>query len=86
MGVTVTVAASDNGASDGVQDGQLHVDFPASSPYVVACGGTTLTASGGAISSKRSQEEAPTPGPRFAWEACWRWASRRYLGPQEPRC
>jgi kumamolisin len=44
MGKTVFVAAGDNGSSDGVTDGQNHVDFPASSPYVVGCGGTTLEA------------------------------------------
>lgn len=39
-GVTVTVAAGDNGSGDG-EAGQ-HVDFPASSPYVLGCGGTSL--------------------------------------------
>jgi kumamolisin len=53
MGVTVTVAAGDDGATDGAADGQLHVDFPAASPFVVACGGTTLKASAGAISSEQ---------------------------------
>src|ERR1700733_9927505 len=42
MGITVCVAAGDNGSSDGVSDGQAHVDFPASSPYALACGGTKL--------------------------------------------
>jgi kumamolisin len=44
MGVTVCVAAGDNGSSDGINDGQNHVDFPASSPFVLACGGSTLQA------------------------------------------
>jgi kumamolisin len=44
MGKTVFVAAGDNGSSDGVSDGQNHVDFPASAPYAVGCGGTTLEA------------------------------------------
>ncbi|MBV9733143.1 MAG: S53 family peptidase [Verrucomicrobia bacterium] len=44
MGKTVFVAAGDSGSSDGESDGANHVDFPASSPYVVACGGTTLEA------------------------------------------
>jgi kumamolisin len=44
LGVTVTVAAGDNGSSDGVSGGQPHVDFPASSPHALACGGTTLQA------------------------------------------
>ncbi|HEX3683446.1 MAG TPA: S53 family peptidase [Bryobacteraceae bacterium] len=52
LGITITVAAGDNGSSDGETDGQLHVDFPASSPYVLACGGTKLQASGGTISSE----------------------------------
>jgi len=52
VGVTVTVAAGDNGSSDGVTDGNLHVDFPASSPYALACGGTTLAGSNGKISSE----------------------------------
>jgi kumamolisin len=52
LGVTVTVAAGDNGSTDGTGDGKLHVDFPASSPYTLACGGTTLKASGNKISSE----------------------------------
>ncbi|HVY74480.1 MAG TPA: S53 family peptidase [Puia sp.] len=42
LGVTITVAAGDNGSSDRQTDGQAHVDFPAGSPYVLACGGTKL--------------------------------------------
>ena len=34
VGVTVTVAAGDDGSSDGVDDGQLHVDLPACLPPV----------------------------------------------------
>ena len=49
LGVTVCCAAGDNGSGDGVTDGRAHVDFPASSPHVLACGGTRLEASGGAI-------------------------------------
>ena len=45
-GITVYVAAGDNGSDDGVGDGTNHVDFPASSPNVCACGGTKLTLSG----------------------------------------
>jgi kumamolisin len=44
MGVTICAAAGDNGSSDGVDDGKPHVDFPASSPHVLACGGTKLLA------------------------------------------
>src|SRR6202453_4183577 len=53
LGVTVCVAAGDNGSSDGVTTDTLnHVDFPASSPNVLACGGTTLEASGNTINSE----------------------------------
>jgi kumamolisin len=54
LGITVTVAAGDNGSSDGEQDGKNHCDYPASSPYALACGGTRLEAdtSTGAISSE----------------------------------
>ena len=42
LGVTITAAAGDNGSSDSETDGKVHVDFPASSPYALACGGTRL--------------------------------------------
>jgi len=42
MGITVCVAAGDDGSSDGINDGQAHVDFPCASPYVLAVGGTLL--------------------------------------------
>jgi kumamolisin len=52
LGVTVCVAAGDNGSGDG-QSG-THVDFPASSPHALACGGTSLrgNAGTGVISSE----------------------------------
>jgi kumamolisin len=52
LGVSVTVAAGDNGSADSVTDGQQHVDFPASAPHALSCGGTTLEASGASISSE----------------------------------
>jgi kumamolisin len=52
LGVTVIAAAGDSGSSDGQSDGKLHVDFPASSPYALACGGTKLEGSGSKISSE----------------------------------
>jgi kumamolisin len=42
MGITVCAASGDDGASDQVHDGRVHVHFPASSPYVLAVGGTML--------------------------------------------
>ena len=41
-GVTVLAAAGDDGSNDNVDDGQAHCDYPASDPFVLACGGTTL--------------------------------------------
>ena len=49
LGITITAAAGDNGSSDGVNDGKNHVDFPASSPHVLAAGGTSLLVANGAI-------------------------------------
>jgi kumamolisin len=52
MGVTICCASGDSGSSDGVGDGKAHVDFPASSPNVLGCGGTKLVAAGNAIGSE----------------------------------
>jgi len=52
LGVTVTVAAGDDGSSDGVSSGQPTVDYPASSPSVLGCGGTRLLGSGSTINSE----------------------------------
>jgi subtilase family serine protease len=40
-GINIFVASGDNGSSDGIP-GTINVDFPASSPYVIGCGGTNL--------------------------------------------
>ena len=50
VGVTITVACGDNGSTDGGTGN--NVDFPAASPHVLACGGTTLKGSGTTISSE----------------------------------
>jgi kumamolisin len=42
LGVTVCAASGDNGWTDGVEGRVAHVDYPASSPHVLACGGTRL--------------------------------------------
>jgi kumamolisin len=52
LGVTVCCASGDDGSSDGVSDGAAHVDFPASSPNVLACGGTRLESSSGKITKE----------------------------------
>jgi kumamolisin len=50
LGITITVAAGDNGSGDGATGN--NVDFPASSPHVLACGGTKLVGSGSTITSE----------------------------------
>jgi kumamolisin len=78
LGVTITVAAGDNGSSDGGTGN--NVDFPASSPHVLACGGTKLVGGGAAISSEivwneTSSDEGATGGgvstvfAKPAWQA-----------------
>jgi kumamolisin len=55
-GVNVFVASGDHGSSDGVAG--RNVDFPASSPWALACGGTTLAAAGGVIASESGWADA----------------------------
>ena len=82
LGVTVCVAAGDNGSGDAVNDGAAHVDFPASSPHALACGGTKLeaNAASGTITSEvvwneTAAGEGATGGgvsdqfPQPAWQA-----------------
>jgi len=52
LGVTVCAASGDEGSTDGISDGLNHVDFPASSGSVLACGGTRLVGSGNTITSE----------------------------------
>ncbi|MCE4299662.1 S53 family peptidase [Xanthomonas hortorum pv. vitians] len=55
LGITVCIAAGDDGASDG-QPG-LNVCFPASSPFVLACGGTRLN-----VTAETANEQAWSQG------------------------
>jgi kumamolisin len=50
IGITVCIASGDDGSSDGLTGD--HVDFPASSPHALGCGGTSLQAAGSLISSE----------------------------------
>ena len=71
LGITVCVAAGDNGAADmgpRVWDGQAHVDFPSASPFALSCGGTRLITANGAISAEsvwnqRQADLSPEAGP-----------------------
>ncbi len=62
LGVTVTCASGDNGSDDRVGDGRAHADFPASSPNVLACGGTRISASPTAISAERTWNDGADGG------------------------
>jgi kumamolisin len=59
MGVTVTIAAGDNGSADGLKDRRSHVDFPASSPFALACGGTRLEGTGATITEEIVWNDGP---------------------------
>lgn len=45
LSIPVTVASGDDGSTDGTNPPILDVDFPASSPHALACGGTHLEGS-----------------------------------------
>jgi kumamolisin len=67
MGITVCAASGDNGsadfgAGDANWDGHAHVDFPASSPHILACGGTQITASNNRITNEVVWHDAPNDG------------------------
>jgi kumamolisin len=49
LGITVCAATGDAGWTDGVSGRRAHVDYPASSPHVLACGGTRLEVQGAQI-------------------------------------
>jgi kumamolisin len=60
LGITITVASGDNGSTDGGTGN--NVDFPASSPHVLGCGGTELVASGTTISEEIVWNDQPQGG------------------------
>ena len=66
-GVTVTVASGDGGSTDGETDGKQHVDFPASAPHALGCGGTKLSIENGAIASEVVWNELPSRRRRRRW-------------------
>jgi kumamolisin len=62
LGVTITVASGDDGSSDGSSDGSDQVDFPASSPHVLACGGTSLQSANGKITKETVWNDGASGG------------------------
>jgi kumamolisin len=67
LGITVCVASGDDGSADFASDdpnwdGNTHVDFPASDPFALACGGTQLNASNGQVTSEVTWNEGVNDG------------------------
>ncbi len=62
LGVTVCAASGDGGSSDGASGSAAHVDFPASSPFVLGCGGTSLRATRNQIASEVVWNDGSTGG------------------------
>jgi kumamolisin len=60
LGISITVASGDNGSSDG--ESGNNVDFPASSPHVLGCGGTELITANGAIQQEVVWNDQPQGG------------------------
>jgi kumamolisin len=63
LGITVCVSTGDDGSEAQVQDGHAHVNFPATSPYVLAVGGTTLHARKGSNGQTSIIEVVWNDGP-----------------------
>jgi kumamolisin len=42
QGVTICIASGDTGSQSKIADGQAHVQYPGSDPWVLSCGGTTI--------------------------------------------
>jgi kumamolisin len=79
LGVTVLAASGDAGVADQIGDGGAHVDYPASSPYVLACGGTSPVFACGELADEEVWDEGAALGtsgggvsavhPLPAWQA-----------------
>jgi kumamolisin len=63
LGITVCVSTGDDGSEAQLQDGRAHVNFPATSPYVLAVGGTTLHVKKDAKGAARVTEVVWNDGP-----------------------
>jgi kumamolisin len=60
LGITIVVASGSNGSSDGGSGN--NVDFPASSPHVLGCGGTELIAGNPVIKQETVWNDQPQGG------------------------
>lgn len=82
LGITVLAASGDAGVADQIADGGVHVDYPASSPHVLACGGTSPVLEGGVLTDEAVWDDGPALGtsgggvsavhPLPAWQAAAR--------------
>lgn len=63
LGITVCVSTGDDGSEAQIKDGRAHVNFPATSPYVLAVGGTTLHAKTSASGASHITETVWNDGP-----------------------
>jgi kumamolisin len=86
LGITVCAATGDDGSGDQMQDERGHVHFPASSPFVLAVGGTMLEGDREVVwwnsPGDRSERRGGSTGggvsaefPRPAWQRVRRIAS-----------
>ena len=62
LGVTVVCSAGDYGTPTTFHQGRAWVDYPASSPYVLGCGGTTLQSNGASIAAEYTWNTSATLG------------------------
>ncbi|MBV8742354.1 MAG: S8/S53 family peptidase [Sinobacteraceae bacterium] len=62
LNISVFVASGDSLATDGVADGKAHVDFPASSPNAIGCGGTHISVAGTRISAESVWNDGSSGG------------------------
>ena len=79
LGITVCAAAGDDGSGDQETDGRAHVDFPASSPYLLAVGGTMFEGANEVVWWEAPGQRTPNGGgstgggvsvefPRPSWQ------------------
>ena len=60
--ISVFSASGDNLSTDGVTDGRAHVDFPASSPWIIGCGGTSIAVGNNTITTETVWNDGDSGG------------------------
>lgn len=63
LGITFCISTGDDGSEAQIKDGRAHVCFPATSPYVLAVGGTTLHVRKSAKGQTKITETVWNDGP-----------------------